>query len=51
MDAERLRKDAEELRPNLVDIRRELHRYPELSMAEFESTRRIRQFRLQKPCT
>jgi N-acetylcysteine deacetylase len=44
MVAERFRKDAEELRPRLVDIRRELHQYPELSMAEFETTRRIRRF-------
>lgn len=36
------RKQADELQPKLVDIRRELHQHPELSQEEFETTRRIR---------
>jgi amidohydrolase len=42
MTPEALKKAAAELQPHLVAIRRELHRHPELSMEEFETTRRIR---------
>jgi len=42
MTTETLRRDAEELKPHLVAIRRELHMHPELSLEEFETTRRIR---------
>lgn len=42
MAIETLKNAAEELKPHLVAIRRELHMYPELSMEEFETTRRIR---------
>lgn len=42
MPLEALREAAEELKPHLVAIRRELHMHPELSMEEFETTRRIR---------
>lgn len=42
MPLETLKTAAEELKPHLVAIRRELHMHPELSMEEFETTRRIR---------
>jgi amidohydrolase len=42
MPLEALKKAAEDLKPRLVAIRRELHMNPELSMEEFETTRRIR---------
>ncbi|MET3287468.1 UNVERIFIED_CONTAM: amidohydrolase [Brevibacillus sp. OAP136] len=44
MTADTLRQQARELLPRLVDIRRDLHRYPELSMNEFETTKKIRAF-------
>ena len=42
MPLETLKTSAEELKPQLVAIRRELHMHPELSMEEIETTRRIR---------
>jgi len=42
MTMETLKREAEELKPRLVAIRRELHMHPELSLEEFETTRRIR---------
>jgi len=42
MPLEALKNAADELKPRLVAIRRELHMHPELSMEEFETTRRIR---------
>jgi len=42
MPLETLKTAAEQLKPRLVAIRRELHMHPELSMEEFETTRRIR---------
>lgn len=48
MTSDTLRKEAEELLPTLVGIRRELHRHPELSMKEFETTRKIREFLTDK---
>lgn len=44
MTPDTLRKEAEELFPALINIRRDLHSYPELSMNEFETTRKIRRF-------
>ncbi|KEQ24867.1 amidohydrolase [Paenibacillus tyrfis] len=43
MNPERLLQEAEELKPELVRLRRELHRHPELSMQEVETTRKIRE--------
>ena len=42
MPIEALKREAEELKPGLVAMRRELHMHPELSNEEFETTRRIR---------
>lgn len=42
MTLQTLKTSAGELAPQLVAIRRELHMHPELSMEEFETTRRIR---------
>ncbi|MFD0692963.1 amidohydrolase [Paenibacillus sp. GCM10027628] len=41
--ADDVREQAEALLPELTRIRRELHRFPELSMEEFETTRRIKE--------
>ncbi|WP_025846239.1 amidohydrolase [Paenibacillus ehimensis] len=43
MNPERLLQEAEELKPELVRLRRDLHRHPELSMQEVETTRKIRE--------
>ncbi|MCM3268721.1 amidohydrolase [Paenibacillus elgii] len=43
MNPERLLQEAEELKSELVRLRRDLHRYPELSMQEVETTRKIRE--------
>jgi amidohydrolase len=44
MTSEWLVKEAEQLLPQLIHIRRELHSYPELSMEEYETTRKIRAY-------
>ncbi|WP_163855334.1 amidohydrolase [Paenibacillus elgii] len=41
MNPERLLQEAEGLKPELVRLRRDLHRHPELSMQEVETTRKI----------
>ena len=38
----RIAEMVEELYPRLIEIRRELHRYPEISNKEFETTKRIK---------
>ncbi|PUA40026.1 amidohydrolase [Paenibacillus elgii] len=43
MNPERLLQEAEELKPELIRLRRDLHRHPELSMQEVETTRQIRE--------
>ncbi|WP_159881646.1 amidohydrolase [Paenibacillus puerhi] len=43
MTTEALLEEAEGLRARLVEFRRELHRFPELSMQEVETTRKIRE--------
>jgi amidohydrolase len=48
---ELLVQEAEELLPKLVSIRRELHSYPELSMQEVETTRRIKSILLEEGIT
>jgi len=42
MDLQQLKEAAREINPQLVTVRRELHHHPELSMEEYETTRRIR---------
>ena len=42
MTLQHLKEAAREIAPRLVAIRRELHQHPELSMEEYETTRRIR---------
>jgi amidohydrolase len=42
MDLQQLKEAAREINPQLVTVRRELHQHPELSMEEYETTRRIR---------
>lgn len=42
MPLEQLKQMAEEIKPHLIAARRELHQHPELSMEEYETTRRIR---------
>ncbi|MBE1445356.1 amidohydrolase [Paenibacillus sp. OAS669] len=43
--------EARALYPVLADFRRDLHRYPELSMQEVETTRKIKQFLLNEGIT
>jgi amidohydrolase len=42
MDLQQLKEAARDINPQLVAVRRELHQHPELSMEEYETTRRIR---------
>lgn len=44
MTPEQLLREAQDLLPRLIGFRRDLHRYPELSMEEFETTRKIKEF-------